>query len=73
MKILKITQKILILISLTSEGRKAVSNLEPPGGFEPGTPELEIQHLNHYVIAPLSMLLCYLCISITYVMLPVRR
>ena len=29
------------------EGWKAESTLEPPSGFEPGTPGLEIQHLNY--------------------------
>ena len=33
----------------TSEGWKAELTLVPPTGFEPGTPGLEIQHLNHYL------------------------
>ena len=40
-------QKFLILILSTSEGRKAESTYEPPIGFENGTPDLGIQHLNH--------------------------
>ena len=40
-------QKFLVIIWLTSEGLKAESNLEPPSGFEHGTPELGIQRLNH--------------------------
>ena len=31
----------------TSEGWKAASTLEPPSGFEHGTPGLGIQRLNH--------------------------
>ena len=31
---------------------KAESTLEPPSGFEHGTPGLGIQCLNHYAIAP---------------------
>ena len=37
----------LVLILSTSEGWKAESTLEPPHGFEHGTPRLEIQRLNH--------------------------
>ena len=37
----------LVLILLTLKGWKAESTLEPPSGFEHGTPGLEIQHLNH--------------------------
>ena len=33
-----------------SEGRKAESTLEPPNGFEHGTPGLGIQQLNHQAI-----------------------
>ena len=36
-------QKFLALIWSTLEGWKAESTLEPPSGFEPGTPGLEIQ------------------------------
>ena len=43
-------QKIMVLISSTSEWLKAELILEPPSGFEPGTPELGIQHLNHQAI-----------------------
>ena len=38
------SQKFLVLI---------LSTLEPPSGFEPWTPGLGIQHLNHQVIAPM--------------------
>ena len=41
------SQKSLVLILSTSEGRKAESTLEPPSGFEHGTPGLGIQRLNH--------------------------
>ena len=41
------SQTFLVLILLTSEGWKAKSTLELPSGFEPGTPGLGIQHLNH--------------------------
>ena len=41
------SQKFLVLISLTSEGWKAESTLEPPSGFEHGTAGLGIQRLNH--------------------------
>ena len=41
------SQKFLVLILSTSEGWKAESILEPPIGFEHGTPELGIQCLNH--------------------------
>ena len=37
------SQKFLVLILSTSEGWKAESTLEPPGGFEHGTPGLGIQ------------------------------
>ena len=40
------SQKFLVLILLTSEGWKAESTLEPPIGFEYGTPALAVQHLN---------------------------
>ena len=40
-------QKIMVFISLTSEGWKAKLTLEPPSGFEHGTPGLGIQRLNH--------------------------
>ena len=40
-------QKSLVLIlSIISGGWKAESTLEPPSGFERGTPGLGIQHLN---------------------------
>ena len=45
-------QKFLVLILSTSEGWKAESTLEPPSGFEHGTPGLGIQCLNHLAIAP---------------------
>ena len=41
------SQIFLVLILSTSEGWKAESTLEPPTGFEYGTPGLGIQHLNH--------------------------
>ena len=41
------SQKFLVLILSTLEGWKAESNLEPPSGFEHGTPGFGIQHLNH--------------------------
>ena len=37
-----ISQKFLILILLTSEGWKAELTLEPPSGFEHGTPGMDI-------------------------------
>ena len=40
-------QDFLVLIYSTSEGWKAELTLEPPSGFEPGTPELGIQHFDH--------------------------
>ena len=40
-------QEFLVLILLTSEGWKPEPTLEPPTGFEHGTPGLEIQHFNH--------------------------
>ena len=46
------SQKFLVLIISISEGWKAESRLEPPSGFEHGTPGLGIQRLNHYAIAP---------------------
>ena len=46
------SQKFLVLILLTSEEWKAESTLEPPNGFEHGTPGLGIQRLIHYAIAP---------------------
>ena len=39
--------KFLFLILLTSEGWKAESTLEIPGGFKHGAPGLGIQRLNH--------------------------
>ena len=41
------SQKLLVLILSTSWGWKAESFLEPPSGFEHGTPGLGIQCLNH--------------------------
>ena len=41
------SQKFLVLILSTSVGWKAESTLEPPSGFEHGTPGLGIQRLNH--------------------------
>ena len=48
------SQKFLVLILLTSDGLKAESTLEPPRGFEQGTPGLGIQCLNHETILPLQ-------------------
>ena len=45
------SQKFLVVILPTSEGWKADSTLEPPSGFEHGTPGLVIQRLNHQAIA----------------------
>ena len=41
------SQKFLVLILSSSEVWKAESTLEPPSGFEHGTPGLGIQRLNH--------------------------
>ena len=41
---------IPVLILPTSEGWKAESTLEPPSGFEHGTPGLGIQHLKDGVL-----------------------
>ena len=41
------SQKFLVLILSTSEGWKTELTLEPPSGFEPRTPRLRIQRLNH--------------------------
>ena len=40
-------KKLVVLIWSTSQGWKAESTLEPPSGFEHGTPGLGIQRLNH--------------------------
>ena len=40
-------QEYLELILSTLEGWKAASTLNPPSGFEPATPQLEMQYLNH--------------------------
>ena len=40
------SQNFLVLILQTLEGWRAESTLEPPSGFEHGTPGLGIQHLN---------------------------
>ena len=37
----------LLFTTKFSEGSKAESTLEPPSGFEQGTPGLGIQRLNH--------------------------
>ena len=44
------SQKFLVLILSTSEEWKAESTLEPPSGFDHGTPGLRIQRLNHFAI-----------------------
>ena len=41
------SQKFLVLILSISEGWKAESTLEPPIGFEHGSPGLGIQRLNN--------------------------
>ena len=41
------SQEYLVLNWSTSEGWKAELTLEPPIGFEPGTPGLGTQRLNH--------------------------
>ena len=41
------SQKFLALILLNLEGWKAELTLNPPSGFEHGTPGLRIQRLNH--------------------------
>ena len=41
------SHKFLVLVLSTSEGWKVESTLEPPSGFEHGTPGLGIQRLNH--------------------------
>ena len=46
------SQKFLVLILSTTEGWKAELTLEPPCGFEHGTPGLGILRLNHLAIAP---------------------
>ena len=43
-------QKFLVLILSTSEGWKTKSTLEPPSGFEHGTPGLGIQRLENAMI-----------------------
>ena len=53
-------QGFLVLIWPTSEGWKAELTLKPPSGFELGTPGLEIQHLNHQVIARLDLPIFFL-------------
>ena len=49
------SQNFLVLILSTSEGWKVESTLEPPSGFEHGTPGLVIQRLNLQAIPPLGM------------------
>ena len=44
-------QEYLVLISSISAGRKVESTLVLLSDFEPGTPELGIQRLNHWAIA----------------------
>ena len=44
------SQKFLILILSTSEGLKAESTLEPPTGFEYGTPGFGIQRLSFVLL-----------------------
>ena len=44
----------------TSEGWKAASTLEPPSGFEHGTPELGIQRLNKIYLTHINPLLYFI-------------
>ena len=44
------SQKFLVLILSTLDGWKAESTLEPPSGFEHGTPGLGIHRRNHLAI-----------------------
>ena len=46
------SQEFLVFNWSNSIGRKAELTLELPSGFEPRTPELGIQRLNHLAIAP---------------------
>ena len=57
------SQGFLVTIWSTSEGCKTELTLEPPSGFEPGTPGLEIQHLNHQAIARLDLPIFFLYMS----------
>ena len=50
------SQKFPVLILSTWERWKTESTLEPPSGFEHGTPGLGVQRLNHLAIAPLAVL-----------------
>ena len=57
--------KSLVLILSTLEGWKAESALEPPSGFEHGTPALGMQRLNPFLMGQLSLILCniFMCIN----------
>ena len=54
------SQEFLVLSWSTSEGWKAELTLEPPRGFEAGTPGLGIQSLNHLAGAGMLVFL-WLC------------
>ena len=54
------SQKFLLPILSTSVGWKVESTLEPPSGFEHGTPGLGIQRPNHQAIARERFPLCKL-------------
>ena len=41
------SQKFLVFILLTSEGRKTEPTLDPPSGLQHRYPGLRIQHLDH--------------------------
>ena len=50
----------LVLIWSTSEGWKAELTLEVPSGFEPRTPGLGIQRLNHWAAGRLGLAISFL-------------
>ena len=56
-------QDFLLLIQSTSEGRMAGLTLEPTSCFQPRTPELGIQHLNHQATACLDLPISFLYMS----------
>ena len=56
-------QDFLVLTESTSEGRMAVLTLEPPNSFDPKTPGLGIQHLNHQTTVHLDLPISFLYMS----------
>ena len=56
-------QDLLVLIQSTSEGRMVGLTLEPPNCFQPRTPGLRIQHLNHQTTARLDLPISFLYMS----------